>query len=195
MMGRALHETQDRGKTRSDTAGTEMDIETDIDKARVSAERKQDDNWRFRAFIKGSDLSAARLDRTVALYYAEVAAKIDCCACANCCTVMCPQLAKKDIRRLAEALLLPEDELVSKYLQPGEDKGTYVPRQTPCPFLRDKLCTVYEARPDNCGSFPNLHKRDFRSRLIQVVDNSTVCPIVYNVLELLKLEFWRGRRR
>jgi Fe-S-cluster containining protein len=172
-----------------------MDIETDVDKTRVLAERKQDENWRFRIFIKGSDLSQAGLDRTVAHYYADVAAKIDCCACASCCKIMYPRLAKKDIRRLAEALLLPENKLISEYLQPGKDKGTYIPKQAPCPFLHDKLCTVYEARPDNCKSFPNLHKRDFRSRLIQVVDNSTVCPIVYNVLELLKLEFWRGRRR
>jgi len=171
-----------------------MDIETDIDKARVLAERKQDENWRFRAFLRVSDLSQARLDRAVADHYAAVAATIDCCACANCCKVMSPQLAKRDVRRLAEALLLPEDELISQYLQPGEDKGVYVSRQAPCPFLQDKLCAVYEARPDNCRSFPNLHKRDFRSKLMQVVDNSTVCPIVYNVLELLKLEFWRGRR-
>jgi hypothetical protein len=172
-----------------------MDRETDVDKAKVLAESKQDENWRFRTFLKVSDLSGARLDRTVANHYAAVAATIDCRACANCCKVMSPQLSKRDIRRLAEALLLPEDQLISRYLQPGEDKGTYVTRQAPCPFLQDKLCTVYEARPDNCRSFPNLHKRDFRSRLIQVVRNSTVCPIVYNVLELLKSEFWRRRRR
>ena len=185
-----------RGPTgfRLDTAGIEMDIETDISKLKVLAEKKQYENWRFRAFMKGSDLSQARLDRTVANHYAVVAATIDCCTCANCCKVMSPHLAKRDIRRLAEVLRLPEDELISEYLQPGEDKGTYVSRQAPCPFLQGKLCTVYEARPDNCRSFPNLHKRDFRSRLIQVVENSTVCPIVYNVLELLKLEFWRGRR-
>ena len=174
---------------------TQMYIETDIDRARASAERKLNENWRFRAFIKGSDISGARLDRTVARYCTEVAGMIDCRSCANCCTAMSPQMTKKDIRRLAEALLLPEDELLRQYLQPGEDRGIYVPRQTPCPFLRNRLCAVYEARPDNCGSFPNLHKRDFRSRLIRVVENSTVCPIVYNVLELLKLEFWREKRR
>jgi Fe-S-cluster containining protein len=107
---------------------------------------------------------------------------------------MSPLLTGRDIRRLSEMLLLPKPELIGKYLQPGEDKGTYVPRQVPCPFLRENLCTVYEGRPDNCRSFPNLHKRDFRSRLIQVIENSTICPIVYNVLEVLKLEFWRRRR-
>jgi uncharacterized protein len=172
-----------------------MDIETDIDKVKALAENKQDENWRFRTFLKGSDLSQARLDRTVGGHYAVVAAAIDCCACGNCCKVMSPELTKRDVRRLAEALHLPEDELIREYLEPGEDRGTYVSKQVPCPFLRDKLCTVYEARPDVCRSFPNLHKRDFRSRLIQVVQNSTVCPIVYNVLELVKAEFWRGRRR
>jgi len=171
-----------------------MDIEMDIDQVRVLAERARDENWRFRTFIKSSDLSQARLDRAVARYYAEAAGKIDCCACANCCTVMSPQMAKKDVRRLARTMSLPEGDFIDRYLQPGQDRDTYAPRQAPCPFLRGKLCTVYEARPDNCRSFPNLHKRDFRSRLIQVVENSTVCPIVYNVLDLLKLEFWRRRR-
>jgi uncharacterized protein len=190
----AVHEAQEARETRFDTVRTEMDVETDIAKARALAERKQDENWRFRTFIKGSDLSGARLDRTVAHHYTLVAAMIDCRACANCCKVMSPQLAKRDIRRLAEITLLPEDELISEYLQPGEDRGAYVLRQTPCPFLQDRLCTVYEARPDDCRSFPHLHKRDFRSRLTQIVENSTVCPIVYNVLELLKLELWKGRR-
>ena len=172
-----------------------MNIETDINTVKVLAEEKQDENWRFRTFLKGSNLSQVRLDRTVAQHYAAAAAKIDCCTCANCCKIMSPSLLKRDIRRLAKHLSLPEDELIREYLQPGEDKNTYTSRQVPCPFLQDKLCTVYEARPDNCRSFPNLHKRDFKSRLIQVVQNSAVCPIVYNVLEELKLELWRGRRR
>jgi uncharacterized protein len=119
-----------------------MDIETDIDKVKVLAENKQDENWRFRTFLKGSDLSQARLDRTAAGHYAAVAERIDCCACGNCCKVMSPELSKRDVRRLAEALLLPEDELISAYLESGEDRGAYVSRQVPCPFLRDKLCTV-----------------------------------------------------
>ncbi len=72
-----------------------MDIETDIIKFKVLAEKKQDENWRFRTFIKGSDLSRARLDRTVAHHYAAVAVTIDCCACANCCKVMSPAVDKE----------------------------------------------------------------------------------------------------
>ncbi|MFA7397743.1 MAG: YkgJ family cysteine cluster protein [Candidatus Bathyarchaeia archaeon] len=28
---------------------------------------------------------------------------------------------------------------------------------TPCPFLKDKQCSIYEVRPEGCRKFPNTH--------------------------------------
>lgn len=39
---------------------------------------------------------------------------------------------------------------------------------------------------ENCISYPHLHKKDFTSRLIGVIENCSVCPIVFNVYERLK---------
>ncbi len=41
--------------------------------------------------------------------------------------------------------------------------------------------TQYQCRPDDCRSYPHLHKRDFISRLINVIGNYSVCPIVFNI--------------
>lgn len=172
-----------------------MDLETDIERVALLAESKEEENWRFRAFLKSSNLSIARLDRIVGEHFAAVAARIDCCTCANCCKGMSPTLSGRDLRRLVDHLHLSRAEVIEEYLQPGEDRGAYVFRQTPCPFLRDRRCSIYNVRPDACRSFPHLHKREFRSRLIQIVENCSICPIVYNVFERLKMDLWRGRRR
>jgi Fe-S-cluster containining protein len=65
----------------------------------------------------------------------------------------------------------------------------------PCGFLQEQGCSVYDSRPDDCRSFPHLHKREFRSRLIGVIENCSICPIVYNVFEGLKSDLWRSSRR
>jgi uncharacterized protein len=172
-----------------------MDVETDAELIKLLAERKEEENWRFRAFLKDSTLSTAGLDGMVAEHLAAVTAKIDCCACANCCRVMSPTLSGRDLRRLADHLRLSRAKLISDHLRPAEDKDTYIFKQTPCPFLRDQRCDVYDARPDACRSFPHLQKREFRSRLTQVVENCSICPIVFNVFERLKTGLWRGGRR
>jgi len=121
-----------------------MHIETDIERVRELAEAKEDQNWRFRTFLKGVDLSVKELDSIAHRHYKDIDA--------------------------------------------------YCFRQKPCPFLQNNRCTVYDARPDDCRSFPHLHKDEFVFRLIQVVNNCSVCQIVYNVFEWLKEELWHFKR-
>ncbi|MGA2107352.1 MAG: YkgJ family cysteine cluster protein [Syntrophorhabdales bacterium] len=172
-----------------------MDIETDIERIKSLAEAKEDENWRFRAYLKGLDLSEASLDRLVWRHLDDIAPRIDCCACANCCTVISPLLSYKDVRRLADHLGIEKTQVIREHLRLSKERSRYEFQHRPCQFLHDKRCTVYEARPDDCRSFPHLHKREFISRLIGVVENCSICPIVYNVFERLKMELWGRRRR
>jgi Fe-S-cluster containining protein len=172
-----------------------MDIETGIKRIKLLAEANEDENWRFRAYLKGSDMSIAALDRLVWRHLDEVARQIDCCACANCCRVMSPQLSARDVRRLADHIGIQKAQLINDYLRPSDEKGKYALAKIPCRFLQEQRCSVYDVRPDDCRSFPHLQKREFRSRLIGVVENCSICPIVYNVFERLKLQLWGRRRR
>jgi hypothetical protein len=171
-----------------------MDIETDIERIRSLAETKEGENWRFRAYLRGLGLSDVALDGLVWRHLEDVAPRIDCCACANCCSVISPRLSHRDIQRLANYLCIDKIRLISQYLKLPNEGSTYVWGRMPCRFLRDKCCSVYEARPDDCRSFPHLHRREFRSRLIGVVENCSVCPIVYHVFERLKMELWGSGR-
>jgi Fe-S-cluster containining protein len=167
-----------------------MDIETDIERIRSVAGAKEEENWRFRAYLKGLDLSEVALDHLVWRHIEDIEPRIDCCACANCCSLISPLLCSRDIRRLADHLGIEKTQLIKEYLRLSKERNRYVLERTPCRFLHEKRCTVYEARPDDCRSFPHLHKREFRSRLIGVVENCSICPIVYHVFERLKMELW-----
>lgn len=169
-----------------------MDTEKNIKRVDTLAAEKENANWEFRSFLKGSDYSAEEIDAVVHRLNKEVSEKIDCRECANCCKQISPLLQSKDIGRLVSHLAISRDAFVDRYLVESDDEDGFYFKFRPCPFLKDNLCSVYTARPDDCRSYPNLEKNDFVFRLIQACSNCSVCPIVYNVYELLKQELWTG---
>ncbi|MBI5441613.1 MAG: YkgJ family cysteine cluster protein [Deltaproteobacteria bacterium] len=168
-----------------------MELETDLERIRHLANKRERENWTFRAFLKTSGISSARIDARVHELCREISSHIDCTQCANCCKVVGPLLGPSDVKRLAAALALPVKEFRSEYLEvdPGDGRERF--KRESCPLLKENRCTAYEHRPHDCRSFPHLHKREFVSRLSQAVSNCSFCPIVFNVYEELKREFWR----
>jgi putative addiction module killer protein len=95
---------------------------------------------------------------------------------------MQPILKKKDIDKLSVSLNITPDKFKAKYVN-KDGNGKSIINQLPCPFLKDNKCTQYDSRPVDCASYPHLHKKDFVFRLIGVVNNYEICPIVFNVYE------------
>jgi Fe-S-cluster containining protein len=173
-----------------------MSMEKDLRKIEQLARQREDENWRFRCYLKASDLSVARIDALVRKLYQEVSAQIDCTSCGNCCRVMKPLLTDADIKRLAAHLGLTVTQFRADYIKADSEERNAVEFNTmPCPFLQDNHCTVYDCRPRDCRSYPHLHKKDFVFRINQAYNNCSVCPIVFNVYEGLKSELWRARKR
>jgi Fe-S-cluster containining protein len=168
-------------------------IETDLSRIETLARERSDANWAFRSFLKFGALSPYAVDKTVHELLEEVSGRIDCTTCANCCKVARPVLGPTDVKRLGTRLKMPESDFLDHFLKKDEEGAGWLFKSLPCPFLCDNRCTVYEDRPRECRSFPHLHKRDFTSRLIQVISSYSVCPIVFNVYEGLKRELWRRR--
>lgn len=167
-----------------------MVIITDLQLIKKLATEREDENWRFRTFLKGYDTET--LDATIHRLYTEIASQIDCQACGNCCRIMRPMLKQPDIFRLASHLSISQDEFREQYLFKDED-GDLTFRETPCPYLSDNSCSVYQNRPNDCRSYPHLHKKEIVFRLMGVVHNYSVCPIVFNVYEQLKDELQRDQ--
>ena len=159
---------------------------TDLDTIKHLGERNKDVNYRFRSFLKSKDED--RLDRTVNDLFNFYSSKIDCTKCGNCCTVLKPIIQNADIKTLAPLTNKTAQDFKIDYTVIDEDGDIHF-KDLPCPFLLDKKCTVYDSRPEDCRSYPHLHKVDFLSRLFGVIDNYSVCPIVFNVFEDLKYKF------
>jgi hypothetical protein len=158
-------------------------METDLIKIKNLSKERKDENWYFRTFLKGYDIK--NLDSIVHKLFKHVSEAIDCTSCGNCCKEMQPNLKKKDINKLSRSLNITPDQFIIKYVDKDED-GDRILNQLPCPFLKDNKCSQYDSRPIDCASYPHLHKKDFVFRLIGVVNNYSICPIVFNVYEGLK---------
>ena len=128
------------------------------------------------------------IDAIVHALNEQVSAQIDCTQCANYCKIMSPVLDEEDVATFAKGLGVSSEQLKSEYLVEHEDGLTF--NAKPCPFLVDNKCSNYDHRPKACASYPHLHKSEFVSRTIRVVENCSVCPIAFNVFERLKDELW-----
>jgi Fe-S-cluster containining protein len=173
-----------------------VELELDLERIAKLAEERDDQNVQFRTFLKGIDMGSAALDATVHQLYDEVSSQIDCTKCANCCKLIRPVLDQADVSEFAAGLRQSASEVEGEYLRLHEDSvSKYEFKGLPCPFLKDNQCSNYECRPKDCRSYPHLHKDGFSSRLWGVVDNYSICPIVFNVYERLKAELWHDDGR
>jgi uncharacterized protein len=160
---------------------------TDLVQIERYGEKNRTENGKFRAWLRRRNFPEQRL-KAIAQ---DVEDQIDCTACANCCRVATTQVNERDIERLAKFLGMPSRQLAAEYTVETKDEGRILKRTDQgCVFLQDNLCLVYKARPSTCEYFPHLVKGNgsFISRMWQMVDRATYCPIVFNSLELFKDE-------
>jgi hypothetical protein len=164
---------------------------TDLVQIKQLGEKKQVENEKFRRHLKRHNFPELKFRRVAE----EIEAEIDCRTCANCCRVAETDVTERDIARLARYLGISPREFVEQYTTTSafEQKEPILRRRdTGCIFLgtgaQQNDCTIYEARPDTCRDFPHLMRGagSFESRMWQMVDRATYCPIVYNSLEVFK---------
>ena len=149
--------------------------------------QKKTENARFRVYLKRHDYSDRRLRRLAE----EIESQIDCTQCANCCRVAEAGVKDRDIEKLAKFIGVSREEFLRDYTDRNESNELILKRsESGCVFLEGNLCSVYEARPRSCVNFPNLVRGDgsIASRMWQLVDRATYCPIVYNWMETVKQE-------
>jgi Fe-S-cluster containining protein len=171
----------------------------DLVQLRELAKSKDDENWRFRQFLKTRcNLAPDEIDRRVFGTTQRVWAGIDCTACANCCRQVHPSFSDEDVERLARRFEMERQQFIEKYLEPTNDPGEnpWQTRTLPCPFLKDNCCSIYEDRPADCRRYPYLYEPEFVFRTMGMIERTFTCPIVYEVFEDLKKSLgFSGRRR
>lgn len=159
---------------------------TDLDQIREAAKRKEKENARFRTFLK-TRRAGAETDSLIREIAEEVSGQIDCLACANCCKKLMPAFTETEIEVVSNSLEMNRDAFVHTFLQFSAEEQTHFTLHSPCAFLKDNHCSIYALRPHSCHDYPNLHKPDFSYRMLGVLNNYGICPIVYNAVERLKV--------
>jgi Fe-S-cluster containining protein len=159
---------------------------TNLETIRQLGEKNLNANYRFRSLLKGKD--SERLDNTVHDLFEFYSSKIDCTSCGNCCTKLKPTIKTSDLKVLARTTNKITKEFKNEFVELDEN-GEMQFNNLPCPFLLNKKCTIYSSRPNDCKSYPHLHKKDFLSRLYGIIEYYSICPIVFNVFEELKYKF------
>ena len=94
---------------------------------------------------------------TVAPWFEE-GLRFQCTGCGQCCTGEPGYvfLSLRDLQALSAHFGLTEGEFAKKYTRHVDGQYALLdrPRTHDCIFLKDKKCTVYEARPLQCRTFP-----------------------------------------
>jgi len=158
---------------------------TDLDLLAAQAELKSEENAHFLLSLRNHD--AAELDGIAHGVNAEVSKIIDCTACGNCCQKLVINVTHEEVDMLAAHLRLPPAVAKEKYIEESQGGNCFI-NTIPCHFLSEKKCTIYESRFTECRDFPHLHKPGFKARLAGTLNYYGSCPIIYNVVEQMKIK-------
>ena len=170
------------------------ELTTDLNEIARLARKRESSDIKFRTYVKCHDLDDKELDKLVQETTREVESQIDCTTCANCCRTMEVVVDDADIKRLAKSLCLPAAEFEKRYVKTAKDGVKHFATR-PCPMLEGNRCSVYEDRPKACRDFPYLHSERFRGRMFMMIDNTALCPIVFNTYARLKPKLGFRERR
>lgn len=143
----------------------------------------------YRRFITKCESKPPKdLDQLIEIADREVWKEIDCTSCANCCKTMTPTFTPKDIKRAATFLHMTPLAFKAKWLMREKKAKDWVNVRQPCQFLdlSTNLCTIYEARPDDCAGFPHLAKHKAKDYMHIHKQNMEYCPATLRFIKILK---------
>ena len=149
----------------------DMKLERNIEKILRIALEKREENKTFRQLLQKQN--ANYVDALVNQLNDTIAAQIDCLECGNCC---------HNIRPIAS------DKVLINYVEPENIEKYKYSMGFACKNLDGNKCIIYSERYDECRMFPYLYRADFVLRLPGVLQNYEICPIVFNVVEQLKIK-------
>ena len=147
-----------------------------LERIKLLSEANGSENYDFRSWLKYS--APDDIDDLVKALSQKYFTLIDCKECGNCCRTLELDFTEPELHTIAKSMQQSIDEFKKRFVVEGIMK--------PCPALEGNLCSIYEARPGDCRSYPHLEKPDFVSRLYGVLDNIAICPIALNAFEELK---------
>ncbi len=162
-----------------------MVLETDLQVLEQQQNKKQEENYYFKLYIDQQETE--KIDALVVRLDAAISPRIDCTQCGNCCKSLMINVTEPEVVDLAALFNMSLDACKKKYVETSLQNNMII-SSIPCHFLSDNRCSIYERRFNECREFPGLHRPGFSNRLFAIIMHYGRCPIVYNVIECLKIE-------
>jgi len=163
---------------------------------KTAAQKLEEQNYKFRIFLK-NHADYDELDAQFLELHNELFAGYDCCKCANCCKAYSTILADDEVKRIADFLEMTTSDFIAEYLTDADasDEKPYMFKEMPCSFLsNDGRCRINDYKPDECRGFPYTDQPNRLSSMYSIIENAEVCPIVFEILERLKVIYRFGNR-
>ena len=149
------------------------------------AEINEEENDAFRLYLKG--FNSDELDKKVHELNDAITPAIDCTVCGACCRQLMINVTDEEKTNVAGYLNISPEKFKEDYLEESM-QGKLIINTIPCHFLSDSKCSIYANRFSECRAFPHLHEKNFQGRLFGTIVHYAMCPIIYNVIEQLKIE-------
>jgi uncharacterized protein len=172
-------------KTTAKTITADPKLELKLSIIRKIASQKKQENWDFRSMLKASNLTPETIDTVAHELYQELKDQIDCTSCGHCCKTITPIISEADIKRIAKFLHISVRSTKQQWISKHDQMGLIL-NSLPCPFLKNRKCSIYPARPHDCRSYPHLHKKRILNYFTSIFSHIDMCPIVFHFYEGMK---------
>lgn len=156
-----------------------------VENLKYWAHKKEKENYRFRTFLK-ANAKPEKLDEQFKKLHKKYFAEYDCSVCHNCCKECCGTIPNEDIEADAEFLGLAKSDFMMKYLKDEPNAEGYYTKNQPCDFLQENVCILEEHKPTSCKNYPYTDRDNRIGSLLSIIDNTSICPVVYEIIEELK---------
>ena len=159
----------------------------DIKELKQLANKKEDENYRFRRYLK-NHADEEELDRQFKKLHEKYFKIYDCKKCRNCCKEIGISMSEEELDKICNYLKLDKEKYIEKNLI--NNYGEYSFKDIKCKFLDEcNNCQIENCLPITCKEYPYTNKEERLFSLLGVVANASVCPVVFEILEELKHEY------
>lgn len=165
------------------------------DKVQIEAEIKEEENYKFRTFLK-VHADEEELDKQFYSLHKELFADYDCSKCRNCCKMYKGTIPSEDLKKDAQHLGITVEQFKDFFLEENEYGIEYRTKHKPCDFLNeDGNCKLGDCKPDSCQKYPYTNQPERLHSLLGFLDIVSICPVAFEIYERLKKEYGFKVRR
>ncbi len=145
------------------------------------------ENFRFRTYLKMNG-SPKKIDQQFKQLHDALFVPYDCNACRNCCKDFNAEFREEELQITANHLKLDKEEMINRYLK--YENGAYITENDTCNFLMDNgHCHIEDVKPEGCKYFPFTDRPARLKSMLTMVSIAEICPVVYEMFEVLKREY------